>query len=89
LPEPAQPAKKWQVITKRSKPFFFFLFAFFSQFTRICRELYYAFTTFDGASRVRRPTYWFVANGVKMLNALFGVAYELVAMAAAKPTVVT
>ena len=23
------------------------------------------------------PTFWFVANGVKMLNALFGVAYEL------------
>ena len=23
------------------------------------------------------PTFWFVANGIKMLNALFGVAYEL------------
>ena len=23
------------------------------------------------------PTFWFVANGVKMLNALFGVAYGL------------
>jgi hypothetical protein len=23
------------------------------------------------------PAFWFVANGVKMLNALFGVAYEL------------
>jgi hypothetical protein len=23
------------------------------------------------------PTFWFVAIGVKMLNALFGVAYEL------------
>jgi hypothetical protein len=23
------------------------------------------------------PTFWFVANGVKMLNALFGVAYRL------------
>jgi hypothetical protein len=23
------------------------------------------------------PAFWFVANGVKMINALFGVAYEL------------
>ena len=23
------------------------------------------------------PAFWFVANGIKMLNALFGVAYEL------------
>jgi hypothetical protein len=23
------------------------------------------------------PAFWFVANGVKMLNALFGVAYKL------------
>ena len=27
--------------------------------------------------RLELPTLWFEANGVKMLNALFGVAYEL------------
>jgi hypothetical protein len=49
LPEPTQPAKKQQAVTKCCKLFFSLLFAFFSQFTRICRDLYYAFTTFDGA----------------------------------------
>jgi hypothetical protein len=45
LPEPTQPAKKQQVVTKPSKPFFSFLFASFSQFAEICRDLYYVFTT--------------------------------------------
>jgi hypothetical protein len=30
-----------------------------------------------GATGVEPPTFWFAANGVKMLNALFGVAYGL------------
>ncbi len=29
------------------------------------------------AGGLELPTFWFVANGVKMLNALFGVAYGL------------
>jgi hypothetical protein len=45
-------------VTKHSKPFFSFLFAFFSQFTPICRDLYYDFITFNGAYRARRPTFW-------------------------------
>jgi hypothetical protein len=40
-------AKKRQVVTKRSKLFFSFLFAFVSQFTGICRDLYYVFTAFN------------------------------------------
>ncbi len=45
MPEPTQPAKKSQVLTKPSKPFFSFLFAFLSQFSPICRDLYYVLTT--------------------------------------------
>jgi hypothetical protein len=32
-------------VTRRSKPFFSFLFAYYSQFSPICRDLYYVFTT--------------------------------------------
>ena len=52
-------------MTKRCKPFFSFLFAFFSQFTRIFHYLYYDFTTFDGSCRTRRPTFWLVAAPLK------------------------
>jgi hypothetical protein len=48
LPEPTQPAKKEQVVTRRSKPFSSFLFTHYSQFIPICRELYYVFTTEGG-----------------------------------------
>src|SRR5208283_1766943 len=40
-----RPAKKWQVATKCSKLFFSVLFAFCSQFSVICHDLYYVFTT--------------------------------------------
>jgi len=45
LREPTQAAKKQQLATKPSKPFFSFLFALLSQFAKIRRDLYYVFTT--------------------------------------------
>ena len=45
LPEPTQPAKPQQVVTKPSKLFFSFLFALRSQFAEICGDLYYVITT--------------------------------------------
>jgi hypothetical protein len=35
-------------VTRRSEPFLSFLFAFYSQFSPICRDLYYVFTTEGG-----------------------------------------
>ena len=45
MPEPTQTAKKQQLVAKPSKPFFSFLFALLSQFTRICRNFHYVFIT--------------------------------------------
>jgi hypothetical protein len=47
LPEPSQPDQKQQVATKRSKPFFSFLFAFLSQFAEIFRDFHYVSTTVE------------------------------------------
>jgi hypothetical protein len=43
LPEPTQTAKKQQVVTKPSKPFFSFLFALLSQFAKIRLNFHYVF----------------------------------------------